>query len=118
MRQALKAAFLSGLLGAGAGHLFLKRYRRGWFLIMCTLCCMLVIATQTIKQAQVILEKIPTQNEALNFDEVSVLLTQNFSTEDFLTTNLATILIMLIWVFGIFDAYKIGKNKDNSESVS
>ncbi len=118
MKKALKAAFLSGVLGAGAGHLYLKRYRRGAFLIMSTLCCLVVIATQAIKQAQIIFREIPKESELLNFDEVSVLVTKNFSTEDFLLTNFATMLIMLIWTFGIFDAYKIGKDMDKAKSSS
>lgn len=116
MKNALKAALLSGLLGAGAGHLYLKRYRRGWFLIMSTLCCLVVIATQALKQAQVILAKVPAESEALNFDEVSVLVSNNFSTEDFFLTNAVTMLILLIWTFAVFDAYKIGKDMDQAES--
>ncbi len=118
MSKALKAAFLSGVLGAGAGHLYLKRYRRGAFLIMSTLCCFVVIATQAIKHAQVIFEKIPTGSKLLSFDEVSVLVTKNFSNEDFLLTRSVTMLIMFIWTFGVFDAYKIGKEIDNSESTN
>jgi hypothetical protein len=117
MKKAAKAAFLSAIMGAGAGHLFLKRYRRGAFLIMCALCCLVVIATQAIKQAQVIFGQIPTDSDLLSFDEVSALLNKNFSSEDFMLTNLVSMLIMLIWTFAIFDAYKIGKDLDHLESA-
>ncbi len=117
MSKALKAAFLSTVLGAGAGHLYLKRFRRGAILILSTLSCLLAVATQGIKQARVILEKLPADSNLLSFDEVSGLVTKNFNSEDFLLTNAVTMLIMLIWSFGIFDAYRIGKEMDKSIAV-
>lgn len=119
MKKSLKAALLSGVLGAGAGHLYLKRYRRGAILIVSTLSTLVVIATQAVKQAQVIFGKItPEGGEAMNFDDISSLVAQNSTNEELLLTNGATMLMMLIWTFGVFDAYKIGKDMDNNEKKS
>ncbi len=115
MKKSIKAALLSGVLGAGAGHLFLKRYRRGAILIFSTLSCLVIIATQAIKQTQVIFDKLPSPNEAPGFDELSVLLTENLNKEDFVLTNVVTMLIMLIWTLAVFDAYKIGKDMEKEK---
>jgi len=42
MKKSVKAALLSGVLGAGSGHLYLKRYRRGVILIVSTLSALVV----------------------------------------------------------------------------
>jgi len=115
MKKSLKAAFLSGVLGAGAGHLYLKRYRRGAILIMSTLCALVVIATQAVQQAQTIFGKITPERLQMSFDELSVLVEKNATNENLLLTNLATMIIMLIWTFGVFDAYKLGKEIDQKE---
>lgn len=117
MRRAIKAALLSGVLGAGSGHLFLKRYRRGAILIVSTLCALLVIATQAVKQAQVIFEKITPESGNMTFEELSTLVEKTSTPEELFLTNAATMLIMLIWTFGVFDAYKIGKEQDNKKSA-
>lgn len=116
MKKSLKAAFLSGVLGAGAGHLYLKRYRRGVILIMSTLCALLVIATQAIKQAQVIFGEIIPESGDLSFEELSVLVESTSTKGELFLTNAATMIIMFIWTFGIFDAYKIGKAQDSEKS--
>lgn len=117
MKRSIKAAFLSGVLGAGSGHLYLKRYRRGAFLIVSTLNALVVIATQAVKQAQVIFEKITPESGNLTFDELSVLVEKTSTNEELFLTNAATMIIMLVWTFGIFDAYKIGKEQDQKENT-
>lgn len=51
----------------------------------------------------------------MSFDELSVLVEKNATNENLLLTNLATMIIMLIWTFGVFDAYKLGKEIDQKE---
>lgn len=115
MKKSTKAALLSGVLGAGSGHLYLKRYRRGAILIVSTLSALVVIATQAVKQAQVIFEKITPESGNLTFDELSVLVEKTSTSEELFLTNMATMVIMMVWTFGIFDAYKIGKDQDKQK---
>ncbi len=117
MKKSLKAGLLSAVLGAGAGHLYLKRYRRGVILIMSTLSALVVIATQAIKQAQVIFEKITPESGNLTFDEIAGLVEKTSTNEELFLTNMATMVIMMVWTFGIFDAYKIGKELDHKKKV-
>ncbi len=116
MRKSFKAALLSCVLGSGAGHLYLKRYRRGAILIMSTLSCLLVILTQALQQAEVVFEKLGPERGMVSFDEIAVLLSETSSSSDFLMMNTVTMLLMVIWTIGIVDAYKIGREMESEKS--
>lgn len=109
MKKSFKAAFLSAVLGPGAGHFYLRRYRRGVILMMSTLSGLVVIATRAVRQAQVIFEKVGPESGTMNFDEIAALVSQTSSKTDILLSNGATLLVLVLWMVGVADAYRIGK---------
>ncbi len=115
MKKSFKAALISALLGAGAGHLYLKRYRRGAILLLSSLSCLLLIMTRAVKQAQVILDKIEPENGPVDFDKIAGLVAEVSTDTDLLITNGATVFIVMIWTVGVFDAYRIGREMESAD---
>ncbi len=114
MKSSLKGACLSGLVFPGLGQIVLKNYRRGIALMLTVIVSLVIIIVKAVQQAFTIIEKIESEGGAL--DLVTILnIAQKVSTpSDSLTYNLLFLLIIFCWLFGIVDAYRIGKKKDNT----
>ena len=74
---------------------------------------LLVIIVKAVQQAVTILEKIGSGGGAIDISAVSKAATQASTTSDSLIFKLVLLLIILCWIIGVVDAYRIGKKKDN-----
>jgi hypothetical protein len=115
MNNSLKGAFLSGLIFPGLGQVVLKNYKRGAVIIIMVLISLSVVVVTAVQHALAILEKIQSEGGAISMNTISNAATQSSSTSGSLTFNLAWFLIILCWIFGVIDAYRIGKKKDSRE---
>jgi len=115
MSNSLKGALFSGLVFPGLGQIILKRYKRGIALILTVLVSLFVIVLKAVQQALATLEKIDLQDGNIDFSTVSNAANNAVSTSDSLIFNLGLILIILCWIIGTVDAYRIGKKKDLEE---
>ena len=73
---------------------------------------LMVIALKAVQHAFIILEKIELEGGVIDIKTITDAATQASSTSDSLIYNLGLLLIVICWVFGIVDAYRIGKKKD------
>lgn len=73
---------------------------------------MVVIGLKAVQHAFTILEKIEMAGGVIDIKTVTDAAAQASSTSDSVIYNLGLLLIVLCWVFGIVDAYIIGKKKD------
>ena len=112
MNNSLKGAFLSGLVFPGLGHVILKKYKRGIALILTVIVSLFAIVVKAVQQALTVLEKIDLKGGNINFSTVSNAANNAVSTSDSFIFNLGLILIILCWIIGIVDAYRIGRKKD------
>ncbi|MFQ5714777.1 MAG: hypothetical protein ACE5GU_12175 [Candidatus Scalinduaceae bacterium] len=115
MKNSLKGAFLSGLIFPGLGQIILKHYKRGAIIMLTVLVSMSVFIVKTVQHALDILEKIESQGGAISMSTISNAATQVSTTSGNLTFNLVLLLVILCWIIGIVDAYRIGKIKDIEE---
>ena len=106
---------MSGLVFPGLGQVVLKHYKRGIALMLTVLVSLSVIVLKVVQQAFTILEKIELEGRAIDMSAVSQAATQAFATSGSLTINLVLSLIILCWIVGVVDAYRIGKKKDLEE---
>jgi hypothetical protein len=112
MKNALKGALLSGLVFPGLGHVNLKHYKRGIALMLIVSVSLLVIVVKAVLQAFTILEKIELEGRAIEMSTILNATTQASTTSDSLLYNFLLLLIILCWIIGIVDAYRIGKKRD------
>ncbi len=112
MSNALKGALLSGVIFPGLGQVVLKHYKRGIVLMFTVFASLMVIVLKAVQHAFTILEKIELEGGVIDIQTITNAATQASSTSDSLIYNLGLLLIVLCWIFGIVDAYRIGKKKD------
>ena len=112
MSQAMKAALFSAFAFPGSGHFLLKKHVRGALLAGVTILCIWVLLSIALEKAQEISLKI--QSGEIPFDlgriaeEVSKLTASNGT----LPADIATYMLVICWLAGIVDAYRVGRLKD------
>ncbi len=118
MKNSLKGAFLSGLIFPGLGQISLKHYKRGIVIMLTVLVGMSVFIVKAVQHALGILEKIESQGGAISISTISNAATQASTTSGNLTFNLVLLLVIICWIIGVVDAYRIGKIKDIEEGFT
>jgi len=118
MKNSLKGALLSGLIFPGLGQIALKHYKRGAVIIIAVLISLSVVVAEAVQQALAILEKIQLEGGEISMSTISDAATQTSTISGSLTLNLALLLVILFWIIGAVDAYRIGKKKDIGEDFS
>lgn len=113
MKSSLKGAILSGLIFPGLGQIVFKQYMRGLALMVVVAAGLLVIIVKGVQTALAILEKVESEGGIIDMNTLTNAVTQATSRSDSLIFNFAFFLIILCWIIGIIDAYRIGKKKDN-----
>ena len=117
MKHSIKAALLSGLVFPGTGQIALKHYTRGIALILTTSVCVFYIVKQAVNQAFSILDRL-NQSGSLDMNAISQAASQASGTSGSVMVNIVYILITGCWLFGIIDAYAIGKEMDSKLNVA
>lgn len=115
MNNAQKGVFWSGLVFPGLGQIFLKHYKRGAVIMMTVLVGLSVIVVEAVKKAFIILEKIESEAGAVDMNTILDAALQASTNSDSLIFSFAVLLIILCWIIGVVDAFRIGRKKDLEE---
>ncbi len=106
---------MSGFIFPGLGQVVLKRYKRGVVIMLTVLVSLSVVVVKTVQHALAILEKIESEGGAISMSTISNAASQASTASGSPTFNLVLLLVILCWVIGVVDAYRIGKKKDIEE---
>lgn len=112
MSNALKGALLSGLVLPGLGQIVLKQYRRGMVIMLVVIASLSVIVAETVQQALAILEQIELQGDAIDMTAISNAAALESVQSGDVMLNFLVWFLIVCWVAGTIDAYRIGKRKD------
>ncbi len=112
MTKAVKGALLSGLVLPGLGQIVLKRYRRGLVLMATVLVSMAVIIVKVVQLAGQIFDSMVTGDGIVDPDAMSQAAAQATALSESTLINLLQVVIVIFWIYGIIDAYRIGKQQD------
>jgi cobalamin biosynthesis protein CobD/CbiB len=112
MKKSTKSVLLSALIFPGVGHLFLKQYLRGIALLVMAMSGVTIIVVKSVQHALPIVEKIQNGDVPLEAQALSNLVSKSLSGPDGLLVNLVSLAILLCWVIGIVDSYRIGHRQD------
>ena len=117
MKQSTRAALLSAFIFPGLGHIYLKKYVAAVLLAGSTLAGIYYIISTVIEKAYEITEQIQRGEVSLDSTEIAELLSQQ-SAADVQMMNAMTIVVVICWLIGIVDSYRVGHLRDQSDSRS
>ncbi|HPD55622.1 MAG TPA: hypothetical protein P5294_00665 [Smithellaceae bacterium] len=106
---AVKAALLSGLLFPGAGQIFLKKYYRGAIFIIWSLAFVFLLISHVVFTGKDILNSSllsDTSSAKYNF---LLLTAEIIKSLDLNYVVLIFLMIFILWIISIIDAYFSGK---------
>ena len=112
MKASLKGALLSGLVFPGMGQIALKHTKRGIALMLAVIAGMTAMIVKGVQIALAILDKVAASGGAIDVPTITDAATRAVTASDSLILNGAFYLIVVCWIFGIVDAYFIGRKKD------
>jgi len=110
MKKTTIAILLSALAFPGAGHLFLKHTIRG--IILMVLFCVLLyqITSYAYQQAQLLAKDIISGHVAPTLNAIQNYLAQHSNDlEQLQQLTLLSYAILLLWLIGILDSYRLAK---------
>ena len=86
--------------------------------MLTVLVCLFAIVLKAVQQALAILEKIDLKDGNIDFNTVSNAANNALSNSDSFVFNLGLVLIILCWIIGTVDAYRIGRKKDLEKQLT
>lgn len=119
MKKSTKAALISAFVLPGVGHIALKRYIPGFILIAVSLTVLYYLISTTTENALRIVENIQSGNVPLDVTTITELVEKQYTGTESQLLNYATVTLLLCWVIGIIDSYRVGLVQDkNKQSVN
>lgn len=112
MNNAIKGALWSGLVFPGLGQVVLKRYKRGAVIIVAALAGLSVAVVIAVQEALAIVDRILAEGGPVGMDAITAAAAQASNPSGSRLFNLCLILVLLCWIFGTLDAYRIGRQMD------
>ena len=114
MSKAIKATLLSALVLPGTGHFFLKKYIIGALLASASLASLYVLISRIVEKALLIVEKIQLGGVQPDISTITELLSKQPTGTDAHLLSVAGSVLMLSWLIGIIDSYRVGHIQDKS----
>ncbi len=112
MKKPLKAALLSAFVFPGIGHFLSKKYLAGTILAGTALAGLYVLIAQAVQSALQVIEKIESSAVPLDAAAITELVTKQTSSGEARLANIATAVLIIAWLIGIVDSYRVARAKD------
>jgi hypothetical protein len=109
MRNSIKAALLSAFVFPGLGHIVLKSYPMGFLLATAALLSSSLLIANVIKRAMAIVESLQRGEIPIDITVIRELITSQPSAAVTQQLEIATTILMITWIVGIVDSYRIGR---------
>jgi hypothetical protein len=116
MKASMKAALLSALVYPGVGQLFYHAYRRAVFFILIFTITAYFYIEEAVSKYQPLIDKVKSGELALNGQALANEISKNPILLDPKLVSLLTYILLICWLVGIVDAYRIGIKKDANAS--
>jgi hypothetical protein len=116
MKTSTKAALLSALVYPGIGQLFYHAYRRATILILIFSVATYFYIEDVVSKYQTLIDKVKSGEIALNSHALAYEMAKNPIILDSQLASSLTYVLIICWLSGIIDAYRIGIKKDANAS--
>lgn len=117
MTKSTIAALLSAFIIPGAGHFFLKKYLHASVLISASVAVLSLLISKAIEKALIISKQILAGEVQANIKTIMQLVSNQAEGTDASLINLATLVLFIVWLIGILDAYRIGRQQEKNTQV-
>lgn len=111
MKRSTKAALFSGLVFPGLGHLYLRKYWRGVFLVAIASVALYTVVSEAIDTASSIVREIELGGVPLETEAISNLIAERSRSHEG-STDFAAIVFLVTWVVGIIDSCRVGRRQE------
>ena len=108
MNKATKAALYSALLFPGCGQMYLKHHARGMIFALSVLAGTFLLAWIVISAGAAIIHSAPFKKGTVQIVDVISVVVKSFQSIDLKIFLLMVILLLILWVLSIWDAYLLG----------
>ena len=113
----MKAALLSALVFPGAGHFFLKKHIRGIILTCASVASLYFLISGIVERALHIADKINRGEVQLDVAAIMELVSAQPTGTEAQLINSASAFLILVWLIGIVDAYRVGRIQDKGKAT-
>jgi TM2 domain-containing membrane protein YozV len=117
MNLATKAVLFNAFLFPGWGQVYLKKYKKGILIIVAILAGVVSILLSVVQTTIAILKVTPFKKGTITFISVVQLAIDSIKALDRYYLFLILFSMILLWIFSIIDAYKVGKKEMARMSV-
>ena len=111
MTHAMKAVLLSALVCPGSGHLALKHYRRGGFIIAVVVIALAIVIIDAMRTAQLIADQIINGDIPLDATAITAQVSAAAHAHGN-GANIATWVLIACWIMAAIDVYRLGRQQD------
>jgi hypothetical protein len=118
MSKSLKAALLSALVFPGIGHFSLKKPLQGSLLSGIAIVCLYFLLTAVVGIAQRLSVKIQSGEVPFDVTKISELVSQQLAGSDGQLVNIPSLLLVICWVVGVIDSFRIGWSQGKTADAS
>ncbi|HIG27128.1 MAG TPA: hypothetical protein EYQ50_04795 [Verrucomicrobiales bacterium] len=112
MSRSLKALLLSGLVFPGLGQFVLKHYFRGLILMALVTASMMLIIVRVVRPVLDVVDKIVAEGGVIDINAALRGAEEATAAMDTGNLNLAFIFMVVCWIAGMVDAYRLGRKMD------
>lgn len=116
MKKKMKAVLLSALVYPGIGQLIYQAYWRALMLSVIFSVTVYYYIEEIVSKYQPIMDKVKSGEVALNVNAVAIEMAKNPIILDAQLVSSLTYTLLVCWLVGIVDAYRLGIKKDASAS--
>lgn len=112
MKKSTKAALLSALVFPGVGNIYLKRYISGAVIAGAALLALYALISNAVHRALEIVDKLQRGEIQPDMAVITEMLSKQPAGTEAILINFATAVLILSWIIGIVDAYRVGRFQD------
>lgn len=110
MKKYKKAALSSAFLFPGAGHLLCKKYISGGIISGISAVALYILISSAITHAVAVSNKIAQGEIPPDVNMILAEISRGVSDTDANTLDMATIVLVVMWVVSIIDSYRITRS--------
>ena len=115
MSKSLKAVLFSAFVFPGSGHLYLRKPVQGSLLVVVSIACITILLSIALEKAQQISDKILSGEIPLDVTRITEEITSRASTGGTQWADISTYLLLVCWLVGMVDSYRLGRLQDKAE---
>lgn len=108
MKKSTKAVLLSAFVCPGVGHIYLKKYIPGVVLVGASLVGIYYLISKAVERSLQIIEQIQSGNVQIDVAAITELVSKQSTGTEAQLLNIATVVIIICWLIGIIDSYRVG----------